>query len=127
MMSLGKVQKEAMEVGKGDEDDQSKAVMLFGRDIRKIPCFKQSMLNGIYGGVATGLATFMFTSRARLSTNVAMGSYMGIVVVYWCYCRYNYVMQKYALQDLQNVLRETGTVDELKEVGHEHQKKLIDT
>lgn len=91
-----------------DENDESKAVMLFGRDIRKIPCFKQSMLTGIYGGLAAGLATFMFTSRPKLSTNVALGSYMGIVVVYWCYCRYDYVKQKYALQDLQNILRQTS-------------------
>ncbi|XP_011171868.1 cytochrome c oxidase assembly protein COX20, mitochondrial isoform X3 [Solenopsis invicta] len=104
-----------------DEDDQSKAVMLFGRDIRKIPCFKQSMLSGIYSGLAAGLATFMFTSRVKLSTNVALGSYMGVVVAYWCYCRYNYVMQKYAMQDLQNVLRQaSGSRRELKEASHEH-------
>lgn len=114
-----------MDVGNVDEDDQSKAVMLFGRDIRKIPCFKQSMLSGIYGGVAAGLATFMFTSRIRLSTNVALGSYMGVVVAYWCYCRYNYVMQKYAMQDLQNILRQTSAGD-VAEVVHEHQNKLID-
>ncbi|TGZ56777.1 cytochrome c oxidase assembly protein COX20, mitochondrial [Temnothorax longispinosus] len=104
------------------EDDQSKAVMLFGRDIRKIPCFKQSMLSGIYGGLAAGLATFLFTSRVKLSTNVALGSYMGVVVVYWCYCRYNYVVQKHALQDLQNVLQRTSvsSTEEIKEVAQKH-------
>ncbi|XP_011686105.1 PREDICTED: cytochrome c oxidase protein 20 homolog [Wasmannia auropunctata] len=100
-----------MNVQGADEDDQSKAVMLFGRDIRKIPCFKHSMLNGIYSGLGAGLATFMFTSRTKLSTNVALGSYMGVVVVYWCYCRYNYVMQKYAMQDLQIVLRNKSADD----------------
>lgn len=117
-----------MDVGNVDEDDQSKAVMLFGRDIRKIPCFKQSMLSGIYGGLAAGLATFMFTSRIKLSTNVALGSYMSVAVVYWCYCRYNYVMQKYAMQDLQNILQPTsaGRAEEVKEAVHEHRKKLID-
>lgn len=107
-----------------DEDDQSKAVMLFGRDIRKVPCFKQSMLNGIYSGLAAGLATFMFTSRAKLATNVALGSYMSVVVTYWCYCRYNYVMEKYALQDLQNCLRQTAASDaEIEEV--EHRRELV--
>lgn len=109
-----------------DEDDKSKAVMLFGRDIRKIPCFKQSMLYGIYGGIGTGLATFMFTSRPQLATNAALGSYMGVVMVYWCYCRYNYVMQKYALQDLQNSLRqESFNRAEIEEI--EHRKDLVDT
>lgn len=106
-----------MDVGIADEDDQSKAVMLFGRDIRRIPCFKQSMLSGIYGGIAAGLVTFMFTSRAKLATNVALGSYMGVVVTYWCYCRYNYVVEKYALQDLQNCLRQkSASGAEIKEV-----------
>ncbi|KYQ51042.1 Protein FAM36A [Trachymyrmex zeteki] len=89
-----------------DEEDESKAVMLFGRDIRKIPCFKHSMLFGIYSGLAAGLGTFMFTSRVKLSTNVALGSYMGVTVVYWFYCRYNYTMEKHEMQNLQNIIRQ---------------------
>ncbi|XP_011869856.1 PREDICTED: cytochrome c oxidase protein 20 homolog [Vollenhovia emeryi] len=114
----------SLDVGSAEEDDQSKAVVLFGRDIRKIPCFKQSMLYGIYGGVAAGLATFMFTSRARLSTNVAMGSYMSVVLVYWCCCRYNYVVQKNALQDLQTIVRQTSasSLEEVKGVVPENPK-----
>ncbi|KYN27725.1 PREDICTED: cytochrome c oxidase protein 20 homolog [Trachymyrmex cornetzi] len=88
-----------------DEEDESKAVMLFGRDIRKIPCFKRSMLSGIYSGLAAGLGTFMFTSRANLSVNVALGSYMGVTTVYWCYCRYNYTMEKYEMQNLKSIIR----------------------
>ncbi|XP_018394204.1 PREDICTED: cytochrome c oxidase protein 20 homolog [Cyphomyrmex costatus] len=93
-------------VQKVDENDESKAVMLFGRDIRKIPCFKHSLLYGIYSGLATGLVTFMFTSRANLSANMALGSYMGVTVVYWFYCRYNYVMEKYEMQHLQSIFRQ---------------------
>lgn len=94
-----------MHIENVDEDDQSKSVMLFGRDIRKIPCFKNSMLYGIYSGFATGLATFMFTSRIPLSTSMALGSYMGVSLVYWCFCRYDYVMKKYEMNDIQYVLR----------------------
>ncbi|XP_067204076.1 cytochrome c oxidase assembly protein COX20, mitochondrial [Linepithema humile] len=113
-----------------DENDQYKAVMLFGRDIRKIPCFKNSMLYGIYSGFATGLATFMFTSRIPLSTSMALGSYMGVSMVYWCFCRYNYVMQKYEMNDIQYVLRNKSTPSEREEINKvfpKEEPKLIDT
>ncbi|KAL6431150.1 hypothetical protein ACFW04_007102 [Cataglyphis niger] len=111
-----------------DENNRSKTVMLFGRDISKIPCFKQSMLNGIYSGFATGLVTFMFTSRIKLSTNMALGSYMGVSVVYWCFCRYDYVMQKYAMDDIKHLLqkRSISTEEEVNEAFQDQQGKLVD-
>ncbi|XP_029173217.1 cytochrome c oxidase assembly protein COX20, mitochondrial [Nylanderia fulva] len=111
-----------------DESNQSKPVMLFGRDIRKVPCFKRSMLNGIYSGLATGLVTFMLTSRVRFSTNMALGSYMGVSVVYWCYCRYDHVMQKYAFNDIQYIMRQRsmGIKEEDDETFQQQPKKLVD-
>ncbi|KAL6260960.1 cytochrome c oxidase assembly protein COX20, mitochondrial [Pogonomyrmex barbatus] len=109
------------------EDDPSKAVMLFGRDIRKIPCFKQSMLYGIYGGIAAGLATFMFTSRGKLATTVALGCQWSVTLTYWCACRYNYVMQKYELNDVKNILQGSSIASvEDSNVLQEQQKKLVD-
>ncbi|XP_014474275.1 PREDICTED: uncharacterized protein LOC106744217 isoform X2 [Dinoponera quadriceps] len=67
-----------MEAEDTELQNQSKEVILFGRDIRKVPCFKNSILFGIYSGLATGLATFMFTSRVKLASNVAMGSYQAL-------------------------------------------------
>ncbi|KAG5346974.1 COX20 protein, partial [Acromyrmex charruanus] len=109
-----------------DEEDESKAVMLFGRDLRKIPCFKRSMLSGIYSGLAAGLGTFMFTSRAHLSANVALGSYMGVTMVYWFYCRYNYMMEKYEMRNLQDIIRQNSINAAEKNKGSV-QRKLIDT
>jgi len=37
-------------------------VMIFGRDVSKIPCFKESFLYGLLGGIGCGLVTFMATS-----------------------------------------------------------------
>lgn len=111
------------------DEDESKAVMLFGRDIRKIPCFKNSMLYGIYSGFASGLATFMFTSRAPLSTSMALGSFMGVSVVYWCFCRYEHVMQKYELSDMQYILRNRSGIsaeDVNKIFPKEEDPKLTD-
>lgn len=115
-----------MDIGNIDEDDQSKAVMLFGRDIRKIPCFRDSQLYGIYSGFATGLVTFMFTSRIRLSTFTTLGAYFCVSFTYFCYCRYNYAMTKYAIYDIQSVLRQRSIVDNEEEVNEEQKEKLVD-
>lgn len=114
-----------MDIGNINEDDQSKAVMLFGRDIRKIPCFKDSQLYGIYSGFATGLVTFMFTSRTRLSTIMTLGSYCCVSLTYFCYCRYNYAMTKYAIYDVQSIIRQRS-IDNEEEVNEEQKGKLID-
>lgn len=63
-------------------------LFLFGRDVSQIPCFRESFLNGIIGGVAIGLGTFMRTSRPRQACNYAIGSQTLITLLYWSYCRY---------------------------------------
>lgn len=114
----------AMDIGNID-DDQSKAVMLFGRDIRKIPCFRDSQLYGIYSGFATGLGTFMFTSRVKLATVMSLGSYFCVSIVYFCFCRYNYTMTKWALADVQSIMRQRS-IDIKKEVDEEQNGKIVD-
>lgn len=108
-----------------DENDQSKGVMLFGRDITKVPCFKDSQLYGIYSGFATGLATFMVTSRIRLTTAVSLGSYICVSFVFFCYCRYNYAMTKYAVYDVQSIMRQRS-IDIEKKVDEERNGELVD-
>lgn len=81
--------------------DMNKPVMLFGRDIRTIPCFKYSMLYGIYSGLAAGLVTFMATSRPTLATKMAVGSWISVATVHMFYCRYTYTMQKYEINNVK--------------------------
>ena len=44
------------------EDDDGK-VLIFGTDVSKIPCFKDSFLTGIYAGFGCGIASFLATSK----------------------------------------------------------------
>ncbi|XP_020282965.1 cytochrome c oxidase protein 20 homolog [Pseudomyrmex gracilis] len=83
------------------EFDTNKPVMLFGRDIRTIPCFKHSMLYGIYSGLAAGLVTFMATSRPMLATRMAVGSWMSVATVHMIWCRYTYTVQKYEMNNIR--------------------------
>lgn len=87
-----------------DDTEKSKPLMLFGRDIKKVPCFSQSMLYGIYGGIGFGLLTFLLTSRTKRSIDVAVGSYVCVSLVYWCVCRYDYMQQKNTVRKMQAML-----------------------
>lgn len=119
-----------MDIDTEGENERSNQLILFGRDVTKIPCFRNSMLYGIYAGVGLGLVTFLVTSRSRRSMEVALGSYMGTTLAYWSYCRYDHVKQKYAINDLKMLLQQKSvTVQETEVSGAksaEQKGKLVD-
>jgi hypothetical protein len=41
------------------------------------------MLNGIGGGIGTGLAYFLFTSKVKKACNIGVLSFGGITLSYW--------------------------------------------
>ncbi|EZA62360.1 hypothetical protein DMN91_010759 [Ooceraea biroi] len=114
-----------MDTERTSESDKRKPVMLLGRDITKIPCFKRSMLNGIYTGIGSGLVTFLLTSRPRRALEVALGAYMSVSLVYWCHCRYTYVKQKYQLNDIKALQQQQSVNKEIEETEVEQKGKLV--
>lgn len=62
---------------------------LFGRDISQIPCFRNSFLYGIGGGIGIGLLTFLGTSRTTFSTHVGFGTFFCGTIAYWSWCRWD--------------------------------------
>lgn len=98
---------------------------LFGRDLSTIPCFRSSFLNGIGGGIASGLAYFMFTSKVRQACNTAVLSFAGITLTYWylccrfcvsycllmfwmnrIYCRYRWSQRKFHMEMIRAVMKD---------------------
>lgn len=63
------------------------SLTIFGRDVSKIPCFRESFMYGISSGIVIGLGCFMSTSKPRLAQHVAIGSFMLITLSYWFHCR----------------------------------------
>lgn len=57
--------------------------MFLGKDVKKIPCFRNSYLYGIIGGLSMGIGSFMFTSRTLKSTHIGFGSFVVISSAYW--------------------------------------------
>lgn len=78
---------------------------IFGRDIAQIPCFRNSFLYGIGGGVGAGFLTFMGTSRPKLSSHTAFGTFFAVTFVYWFSCRYTFSKKKFEYNQLQVAMK----------------------
>lgn len=93
--------------------DDNKGFVLFGREPAKIPCFRQSFMNGILAGLGGGFTYFMFTSKVKRSTIVAIVSYGGVTIVSWVYCRYrlaqNMANQRLIREAIQTKILAEGT------------------
>ncbi|XP_056645333.1 cytochrome c oxidase assembly protein COX20, mitochondrial [Diorhabda carinulata] len=87
------------------QEKDEKSLVLFGRDISKIPCFRNSLLYGIGGGLFCGLTRFMFTSQTLRSVNFSVYSFTVITLGYWFQCRYNYSKAKFEMMRLQELLK----------------------
>nr|CAD7202231.1 unnamed protein product [Timema douglasi] len=55
-----------------EEEETKRKLILFGRDVSEIPCFRNSYLYGISSGIGMGLTYFMFTSKVRMATHARM-------------------------------------------------------
>ncbi|KAJ8955148.1 hypothetical protein NQ318_009041 [Aromia moschata] len=89
----------------------SVGLYLFGRDISKIPCFRNSLLYGIGGGLCFGLARFMITSQTLRSVNFAVYSFSFITMAYWIQCRFNYSKSKFEMLKMQEMLRQRALLE----------------
>jgi len=94
-------------------------LVVFGEDLGSIPCFRNSFLYGITGGIGLGIAHFALSSKVQKATKFGFYSYVAITLSYWCVCRYNFSVTKfnytqirYAMQ--QNAMKE-GTAQDM---GH---------
>ncbi|XP_030370462.1 cytochrome c oxidase assembly protein COX20, mitochondrial [Scaptodrosophila lebanonensis] len=89
-----------------DAEEPSKSFIIFGRDIAQIPCFRNSFLYGISGGIGIGLLTFLGTSRPHFSTHVGFGSFFCGTIVYWFGCRYQWSVRRFEQRQLQEAMRQ---------------------
>lgn len=97
--------------------------MIFGRDVSKIPCFRESFLYGIASGIGVGLASFVKTSKPMFSQHVGFATFSITTMVYWSFCRYEWSKQRFDAQLLQDALKDkilyegTNVESELEKKG----------
>jgi cytochrome c oxidase assembly protein subunit 20 len=62
-------------------------LIILGRDVSEIPCFRSSFLYGMGGGFLGGIGAFLRTSRPQFSTHIGMASFFTTTFGYWFLCR----------------------------------------
>ncbi|KAF7274440.1 cytochrome c oxidase assembly factor COX20 lethal (3) 87Df isoform X2 [Rhynchophorus ferrugineus] len=72
---------------------------------------RTSFLYGVSGGLAFGLAHFLFTSRTLRSVNYSVYSFSMITIGYWMHCRYNYSKTKFEVMRLQEMLEKQAMLE----------------
>ncbi|CAG0904148.1 unnamed protein product, partial [Cyprideis torosa] len=105
-MELGKDHVSIRDFKKNDRD-----VVLFGRNLTEIPCFRSSFLNGIGAGFVTGLATFLVTSRGRFSFRVGYCTFPAVTIGYFFVCRYQLDKKTAEISKIQQFMDHRMIVD----------------
>ncbi|KAI5635558.1 hypothetical protein NE865_11732 [Phthorimaea operculella] len=106
-----------------EEEEEKPGLVIFGRDVSKIPCFRESFLYGIASGVGMGIGAFVKTSKPMLSQHVGFGTFCMSTLLYWSYCRYQWSKQRFDAQLLQDALKDkimyegTAVEKELEQKG----------
>ncbi|CAG0915502.1 unnamed protein product [Notodromas monacha] len=104
-----------------EEDDERQSLVVFGRDIAKIPCFRSSILYGLGGGVSGGLVCFLMTSRPQFSSRIGMLCLVAVTVGYWTRCRYEYSKNRQLHHQLEAAARRKALLQ-----GTEEEKRILD-
>lgn len=86
-------------------------LIIFGRDVSKVPCFRSSFLYGITGGLALGLVHFLFTSKSLKAVNFSVYSFSLITIGYWVQCRYYYATTKFEMLKLKEIMRKRALTE----------------
>ncbi|KAK3753123.1 hypothetical protein RRG08_024401 [Elysia crispata] len=86
----------------------------FVKRIMLIPCMRNSLMYGITGGLGIGLAHFLFTSNVTKSTNIAMGSYVVVLLGTWGYCRYHLAVERSKSYELQKAMHNRSGTSKIR-------------
>jgi len=89
-----------------ERDILNQKLMLMGKNVGEIPCFRNSFLYGITSGMVAGIAFFAFTSKIRRATSFGFWSYIGVTSIYWFQCRYRYSVLKFECEQLSYAMQQ---------------------
>ncbi|XP_062548918.1 cytochrome c oxidase assembly protein COX20, mitochondrial [Armigeres subalbatus] len=88
------------------ESPPERGIVLFGKDLSQIPCFRNSFLYGISIGIGVGFLAFLKTSRPQLSSHIGFGTFSGTTLCYWFSCRYKWSKDLKGVEELQKLMQQ---------------------
>ncbi|KAI1302348.1 Cytochrome c oxidase assembly protein COX20, mitochondrial [Halotydeus destructor] len=71
------------------------------RSFSETPCYRNSFLYGIAGGLGLGLTQFMFTSNIPRATRNGVFSIFGICLPYYFFCRHTQAQNRFKFNALR--------------------------
>ncbi|XP_043285791.1 cytochrome c oxidase assembly protein COX20, mitochondrial [Venturia canescens] len=89
-----------------EENELDRPVIVFGRDLRKIPCARDSLLYGIGSGLGGGLIVFMLTSKPRYAAHSMMGIFSCVTLSWFVVCRHRWATQKFNMGQIFSATRD---------------------
>lgn len=98
-----------------DSEEPHKGIIVFGRDLTKIPCFRNTFLYSISSYFGVSLLTFLFTSRPTFSSHCGFASFVAVTFGYYTNCTINYTKQKFEYGQLQGAWQKYATLEGIEE------------
>ncbi|CAH1790664.1 unnamed protein product [Owenia fusiformis] len=90
-----------------DEGAEKRKLMIFGRNVAEIPCFRKAFLTGITSGIASSLVYFVFTSNTKKATKVGLFTFPIVTMATFTVCRYNLAVLRMEHRKLKNAIEHT--------------------
>lgn len=107
-----------------DEGEAKPTLVFLGRDLLKIPCFRNTFLYSISSWVGVGLVTFLFTSRPQFSSHVGCGAFIAVSLGYYMQCRMNYENQKFQMSQIKHAMQRAVAMEGVEPDNDDKSPKL---
>jgi len=99
-------------------DDDEEPMTLFKR-FEAIPCFRTSFMTGISSGLGIGLAYFLYSNNPANVPKIALGSYVGVTLATWTYCRWQYAQKAVTRDNWQKFMQHKFATEGTEQLGDE--------
>ncbi|TRY64082.1 hypothetical protein TCAL_15261 [Tigriopus californicus] len=101
------------------------SLMIFGRDCAKIPCFRDSLMCGIFTGTVTGIGYNLATSKNPIK--LAMTTYLAVTFGVWIFCRRNFLIMEQESRLFRYVEKSRQKLDIPKDFNEENSSTMADS
>ncbi|XP_059093446.1 cytochrome c oxidase assembly protein COX20, mitochondrial-like [Tigriopus californicus] len=108
-----------------DEAPTKRSLMIFGRDCAKIPCFRDSLMCGIFTGTVTGIGYNLATSKNPIK--LAMTTYLAVTFGVWIFCRRNFLIMEQESRLFRYVEKSRQKLDIPKDFNEENSSTMADS
>lgn len=105
----------SVDLGEVEPKPEEVSVFAFLYDLRRVPCMRESLINGIIVGLLVGGNSFRLSRHPMKACNSAILTFCGFSPIVWHVCGYRFGRERDQLHDImkiQDKLAQTRLKDE---------------